>query len=61
MAKEHGPLLENFDKEFPNIIQQELTTFYVRNGIMVKETVTRRYTGNDYVDTSSVSPLVQKN
>lgn len=60
MAKEQGPLLENFDKEFPNIIQQELTTFYVRDGIMVKETVTRKYNGDDYVDTSSVSPLINK-
>ena len=60
MARESGPLLENFDKEFPNIIQQELTTFYMRDNIMVKETVTRKYNGSDYVDTTSVSPLVQK-
>lgn len=60
MAKEQGPLLENFDKEFPNIIQQELTTYYVRDGIMVKETVTRKYNGDDYLDSSSVIPLVYK-
>jgi len=61
MARESGPLMENFEKDFPNIIQQELTTFYMRDNIMVKETVTRKYNGNnDYVDTTSVSPLVQK-
>lgn len=61
MARESGPLLENFDKDFDNCIRQELTTYYIRDGVMIKETVLRNYSGNgDYFDSTSVQPLVAK-
>ncbi len=59
MSREDGPLLENFNN-LPEgeIILQELTTYYVRDGVMIKESVSRKYTGNDYVDSTTVTPLV---
>lgn len=61
MAKEDGPLLAHFDKEFDNCIRQELTTYYVRDGVMIKETVERNYSNDgDYLDSINVQPLVSK-
>lgn len=60
MAREAGPLLENFNQLPEGVIMQELTTYYIRDGIMIKETVQRSYAGDDYLDTTSVHPLVQK-
>lgn len=58
MSREDGPLLTSFNT-LPegDIILQELTTYFVRDGIMVKESVSRKYTGKDYVDSTTVTPL----
>mgnify|MGYP005731035659 CR=1 FL=1 len=60
MSREDGPLLQNFNSLPEGVIMQELTTYYVRDGIMIKETVERKYTGDDYMDTTSVQPLVKQ-
>ena len=59
MSREDGPLLENFNN-LPEgeIILQELTTYFVRDGVMIKKSVSRKYTGTDYVDSTTVTPLV---
>ena len=55
---EQGPLksaLENTE----GVISQELITFRVRNGQLIKETVTRRFNGDDYHDCSSYEPVIK--
>ena len=52
-----GPLkyaIENTE----GVISQELITFRVRNGQLIKETVTRRFNKDDYHDSSSYEPLI---
>ena len=41
------------------VVQQELTTYELDNGIMMKRTVTRRFTNGDYIDGYSSTPLMK--
>jgi|MDSY01.1.fsa_nt_gb hypothetical protein len=53
-----GPLkyaIENTE----GVISQELITLRVRDGQLVKETVTRRFNGDDYHDCSSYEPVIK--
>ena len=43
------------------VVQQELTTYELDNGIMMKRTVTRRFTNNDYIDSYASTPLMKIN
>ncbi len=53
-----GPFLTEFEKDLEGVVLREMITYRYRNGMMVKETVTRRFKkGGDYHDTSSTSPL----
>jgi len=60
MNKEDGPLLDTFNKKQEGVIMQELVTYYIRDGIMIKETVQRQYSKDDYMDSTTIQPLVQK-
>ena len=41
------------------VITQEFITYRVRDGMLVKETVKRRYFGDDYHDASTTEPLMK--
>jgi len=55
-----GPLIEAFDKLPEGVIRQELTSYYMRDGRLVKETVERVYDSKgDYTDGTVVVPLTK--
>ncbi len=41
------------------VIKQELITYRVRDGYVVKETITRRFNNDEWYDTSSFDPLLE--
>ena len=53
-----GPLKRAFDLlDTDGVISRELVTYRVRDGIVIKETVQRRYTNNNYTDSTKSQPL----
>ena len=53
-----GPLKQAFDLlDSDGVLSRELTTYRKRNGMLVKEVVTRTYTGKDYIDGTSINPI----
>ena len=53
-----GPLKRAFDLlDSDGVLSRELTTYRKRNGMLVKEVVTRTYTGKDYIDSTSINPI----
>jgi len=41
------------------VLKQELITYRVRDGQLVKETITRRFNDDEWYDTSTVDPLLE--
>ena len=58
-----GPLVSAFESDPTGVIKQELVTYRIKDGMLRKETTTRKFNGNqsDWHDTSSVEPLVEVN
>ena len=55
-----GPLLEAFNNLPDGVIRQELTSYFVRDGQLVKQTVERTYSPDgDYNDSTLVVPLTK--
>lgn len=55
-----GPLFEAFDRLPQGVIRQELTSYYMRDGQLIKETVERVYDSKgDYTDGTVVVPLTK--
>jgi hypothetical protein len=53
-----GPLKRAFALlDTDGVVSRELITYRMRNGIMIKETVQRRYTNDDYTDSTKSQPL----
>ncbi len=53
-----GPLKRAFDLlDTDGVISRDLVTYRMRNGIIIKETVQRRYTNNNYTDSTKSQPL----
>ena len=53
-----GPLKRAFDLlDSDGVLSRELTTYRKRNGMLVKEVVTRQYVSGDYNDTISTTPI----
>tara|TARA_B100000214_G_scaffold191348_1_gene138291 strand:- start:496 stop:696 length:201 start_codon:yes stop_codon:yes gene_type:complete len=53
-----GPLKQAFDLlDSDGVLSRELTTYRKRNGMLIKEVVTRTYTGKDYIDGTSINPI----
>jgi len=53
-----GPLKQAFDLlDSDGVLSRELITYRKRNGMLVKEVVTRTYTGKDYIDGTSINPI----
>ena len=60
-SKLDGPLVGAFEADTNGVVKQEFITYRVRDGMLRKETTTRTFQGNgkDWIDTSSVVPLVE--
>jgi|TARA_R110000803_G_scaffold68220_1_gene129988 hypothetical protein len=54
-ATESGLNIGNLE----GVVKQEFITYRVRDGMLVKETVKRRYFGDDYHDASTTEPLMK--
>lgn len=55
-----GPLKQAFDLlDSDGVLSRELTTYRKRNGMLVKEVVTRTYTDRDYIDGISINPICE--
>ena len=55
-----GPLLEAFNNLPDGVIRQELTSYFMRDGQLVKQTVERTYSSDgDYNDSTLVVPLTK--
>ena len=53
-----GPLKVAFDLlDSDGVLSRELTTYKKRNGMLVKEVVTRTYTDRDYIDGTTITPI----
>ena len=52
-----GPFKATFDADTVGVVRREIVTYRYRDGMMVKETATRTYGGNDYNDSTSTVPL----
>ena len=53
-----GPLKRAFDLlDSDGVLSRELTTYRKRNGMLVKEVVTRTYTDIDYIDGTVTIPI----
>jgi hypothetical protein len=56
-----GPFKNAFDADADGVIRREITTYRIRNGIMVKETASRDYyKSGDYHDSQSTVPMVER-
>lgn len=60
-SKLDGPLVGAFEADTDGVVKQEFITYRVKDGMLRKETTTRTFQGNgkDWIDTSSVVPLVE--
>ena len=54
-----GPFYAAFQGDTEGVIKQELITYRIRDGVLVKETVSRDYAKGDYQDSTSVTPLAE--
>lgn len=55
-----GPLKNAFDLlDTDGVISRELITYRIRDGMVLKETVARRYLENDYTDSKKTEPLTK--
>ena len=56
-----GPFYSAFKGSLEGVIEQELTTYRMKDGNLVKEVVTRKYqSGGDYIDSYCNTPLIAK-
>jgi len=47
-SKLDGPLVSAFEAGTDGVIKQEFVTYRIRDGMLVKETTSRKFQGNDY-------------
>jgi len=52
-----GPFKTEFEASTEGVIRQELTTYKMRGGLMIKELSVRKYTTSDYIDSKCSIPL----
>ena len=62
-SKLEGPFVSAFEADTTGVIKQEFITYRMRDGMLVKETTSRKFqaNGNDYHDVSTVEPLMEVN
>ena len=56
-----GPLVSAFESDATGIIKQELITYRVKDGMLRKETTTRKFNSDqtDWHDSSTVDPMME--
>ena len=56
-----GPLVSAFESDPTGVIKQELITYRVKNGMLRKETTSRRFNSDqtDWHDSQSVVPMME--
>ena len=55
-----GPLLQAFDNLPQGIVRQELTSYFMRDGRLIKQTVERIFNSKgDKIDSTNVIPLTK--
>ena len=53
-----GPLKRAFDLlDSDGVLSRELITMRIKNGMLVKEVITRKYMNDDYTDGTSITPI----
>jgi hypothetical protein len=59
-SKLDGPFVSAFESDTTGVVKQQLITYRVVNGMLRKETTTRKFQGShDWHDTSTVEPLAE--
>lgn len=56
-----GPFVSAFETDPEGVIKQELITYRVKNGMLRKETTTRKFNSDqtDWLDSSTVDPMME--
>jgi len=60
-SKFDGPFVSAFETDPEGVIKQELVTYRIKNGMLRKETATRKFNSDqtDWHDTQSVEPMME--
>ena len=60
-SKFDGPFVSAFETDPEGVIKQELVTYRVKNGMLRKETTTRKFNSDqsDWHDSQSVDPMME--
>ena len=60
-SKFDGPLVSAFESDPEGVIKQELVTYRIKDGMLRKETTTRKFNldQTDWHDSNSVEPMME--
>ena len=60
-TKYDGPFVSAFETDPTGVVKQELVTYRVKDGMLSKETTTRKFNSNqtDWHDSSTVDPMME--
>ena len=60
-TKFDGPLVSAFESDPTGVIKQELVTYRIKDGMLRKETTTRKFNSDqtDWHDSQSVEPMME--
>ena len=60
-SKFDGPLVSAFESDPEGVIKQELVTYRVKDGMLRKETTTRKFNNDqtDWHDSNTVDPMME--
>ena len=60
-SKFDGPLVSAFESDPTGVIKQELVTYRIKDGMLRKETTTRRFNSDqtDWLDSNTVDPIIE--
>ena len=59
--KYDGPFVSAFESDATGVIKQELVTYRIKDGMLRKETTTRKFNSDqtDWHDSQSVDPMME--
>jgi len=60
-SKFDGPLVSAFESDPTGVVKQELVTYRVKDGMLRKETTTRKFNNDqtDWHDSNTVDPMME--
>ncbi len=60
-SKFDGPLVSAFESDPTGVVKQELVTYRVKDGMLRKETTTRKFNSDqtDWHDSNTVDPMME--